>query len=486
MKKNNDKEIKKAFKTECRAYLIMLGINDLRAYAREIGVSRPTTKNKIDLIDDIVAVLTGELAPIAISNLGAPVKNARVDDRILEKIAQLKKDYFITNERKRSVGLSFYSGEWKDENKGKLSSSTAVGQIHLFEDSYYVLPLSCDKKSEMIFIDEQFIESLELRVGDVITFFARMIPGDELSVEEIVTVNDKRITAPLRRPDFEKAPVVVSSQTIRLYEGENTPTSLKFLDWLMPLSKGKRGCVVSSPKAGKTQILLDIAKTLISRKDDVEVYALLLEQPPEIVQQFQRLIPNANLLCAGHDEDIDRYVLFADFLLNRAKRKAEEGKDILFIVDSFTTLARAHNAAEETAGGKLLPNGLDANTVNYIKKYLGAARCLENFGSLTLLGAVNVAGGDPFDDGVRTILSAQANFELCLDEGLSKRHIYPAVNLLASYASDYALVLTQEQKEIDSLIRSALLNKLDNATLIRLIEKSGTYEEFAKEVKKYL
>ncbi len=337
MKKTTDKYTKE-FKLECRSYLFSLGISDLRAYGREIGVARPTTKNKEDLIEDIVCILSGELDPITISNQGAPVKNNHVDERIPAKIKEIKKAYFY-NKNKESLKegelLYFYEPTVVSSVDAHFSKTLRTGQIVSFEEGYYVVDLQYKRKSEMIFLNEELMESFGLREGDKVSFYARAVSENEMVVEEIVNVNDVRATAFIRRPNFDELSFEISSARICLFDGKNytTPT-LKYIEWLLPLSKGKRGCIIAPPKAGKSKLLLQVAEAASVLNPNVEVYALLLEQTPEAIQAFENKILKERLLYTTYDDDSDKNVHLANFMLNRLKRRAEQGKDVLLIIDS--------------------------------------------------------------------------------------------------------------------------------------------------------
>ncbi len=482
MKKTNKL---KEFQLACKGYLFSLGINDLRAYGREIGVARPTTKNKDDLIAEIVAILSGELAPIAISNQGAPVKNNRVDDRILAKIAEIRKTYAIDEIGRDEKPLIFFQPSSSNAENGWVSKTEKIGQIHFFEDGYYAISSQCNQKGEMFFIDDSYIKEFDLREGDIIEFFARKIPGDEVVVDEILTVNGIHATASIRRADFNTAPIYPSKERIRLFDEKNfTAPILKYLEWLMPLSRGKRGCIIAPPKAGKSRVLLQVAQAASVLNPDVEVYALLLEQSPEIIYEYKNKILEERLFYTTYEDSAEKNVLLANFLLNRLKRRAESGKNILLIVDSFSVLARSFNDMEETMGGRILSCGLNQETVRYLRKYFGAARCLEYFGSISILGGVNQSTGNPFDEAVCAEISAQANYEIRLDGELAKKRIYPAVDVLQSSIKDYDVLQDKREEELDAYLRGKILPKIGIEELLHIISRASSYQDFLCEIEK--
>lgn len=489
MRKTNDKSANplKEFQLECKAYLFTLGIGDLRAYGREIGVARPTTKNKDDLIEDIVSILSGKLAPITVSKLGAPIKNDHVDERIPAKIKEIKRAHSFTapKEPLEEEAIRFNAPIEERIINRNISNTSAVGQIVAFEEGYYVVPLNYNKKSEMVLVDDDFIKTLELREGDIVEFYARLLPGEEMIVDHISKVNHQPIATSIRRPNFEDTPIATSIKRIRLFDEKRyIATSLKYLEWLLPLTMGKRGCIIAPHKAGKTKLLLQIAEAASVLNPELEVYVLLLEQSPETIEAFKNKVLEERVFYTTYDDDSDRNVLLADFLLNRLKRKAESGKDVLLIVDSLSILVRAYNDMEEAVMGKTLSNGLREKTVRYLRKYFGSARCLKNFGSIAILGGVNQGTENPWEDAVCAEISSLANYEIRLSGDLARKHIFPAIDFGDSTVRDYEILQSAEEQKIDRLIRGMLLPNAGAEGLLELLVNSSNYQDFIAQLSK--
>ncbi len=483
------------YKEDCKRYLRTLGINDLRNYSREIGVAVPTKKTKEVQIEEIVAILCGELAPILKSNRGAPIKNDTVDPRILEKMSQIKEEYEESEEDEAlfiEEPIYNYKQRLKEFREKRLdvwkledpeyaariayfSDRIYRGQFQIFNEVGHLLPLdSRERPAERIIVPPELVKRRDLREGDIVS--CRAGKGEKaLVVAQILTVNgmgEKRERVP-----FDEALACYPSEKISFSkDGKNDSATLKYLDWLLPIAKGQRACVISAPKAGKSTTLYQIATTASDLNNDLHTFVLLLDQSPELIGQFSRTVPMDDLVYTTYEDEADRHVFAAEFILQRAKRYVEYGRHVLLVVDSLSKLAHAYNETEESAGGKTLAGGLERNTLRYIKRYLGSARCIEGGGSLTIVGGVSSSTGDPADELICNELISISNWELRLDESLAAKRVFPALNHLASCAS-------LQNGETDALLREELLKKYGNEWLIRTLSNARSLEEFEKIMK---
>ncbi len=485
----------KQFRNACKLYLTSLSIGALRSYGRSIGVARPTDKKKEDLIEAIIGVFTGELLPIPISKHGAPVKNDRVDERIPLRMEALKAEFFTNDVMIEVPEFDFqkeYAAMMENQKplrlndpkveEEKTSKAVLRGQVCCVEGSYFLLPLDCDEEAERVFLPTETVSLRGIREGDILSYYARKNSTDgTLIVDNVITMNDLWADEPPVRPHFDDCLGATPNVRIRLYSKDKyVGTSLKFIDWLMPVVKGQRGCIISSPKAGKTHLLLEIAKAANALNGSLETFVLLVDQSPETVGQFRRFIGEKQLFYTTYMDDPERQVFVADFLLQRAKRMAESGKDVLILLDSLTALAHAFNDTEASMGGKTLSCGLEIKTVRYIKKYFGAAKCLEKGGSLTILGTVTTDTGNPFDDVVAAEFSSQANYEIRLDNGFAMRRIYPAIDFVATRAKGSEVYKEEWEEEFDFFLRNEALAKLGGEKLLSLLSQAKSYDELIK------
>lgn len=489
----NGEELAK-FKSSCKDYLASLGITDLRAYGRDVGVERPTTKKKEELVEEITAILAGELSSIDRSTRGAPVKNDFVDPRIPERIEEIKRTCFTATENyaesdEDDTGFDFQAElkRVKEKNYGRLvlespdrphDGQIRRGQYEKINGVDWLLPLdSRDQRSERIVVPPELVEKHALREGDTVSCYARR--GQKFLVAaRIVTVNELRDGR--ERVWFDEAPAGYPCGRIRFGDDpKNDSATLKYLDWLMPFGRGQRACVLSAPKAGKSTMLYQIAARASEVNPDLLTLVLLVDQSPEQITRFSRVVPLDNLVYTTYEDEAEKQVFTAEFILKRAKRYAEYGRDVLLVVDSLSALARAYNETEDSAGGKVLAGGLESKTLHYIKRYFGAARRLENGGSLTIVGAVNSATGNPADDLISAELSSVANLEIRLSDSLAFRRVYPALDHLHSHVSSEGA-----EMEIDSVLRGKLLPANGDEWLVKLLTSACSFEEFSAKIKK--
>jgi transcription termination factor Rho len=197
-----------------------------------------------------------------------------------------------------------------------------------------------------------------------------------------------------------------------------------------PIGKGQRGLIVAQPKTGKTMLLKDIANAIATNHPDVYMIILLIDERPEEVTDMARSV-DAEVIASTFDEPAERHVKIADIVLNKAKRMVECGHDVVILLDSITRLARAYNTVQP-ASGKVLSGGVDANALQKPKRFFGAARNIENGGSLTILATALTETGSKMDDVIFEEFKGTGNMELQLDRKLSNKRIYPAVDIIAS------------------------------------------------------
>jgi transcription termination factor Rho len=261
---------------------------------------------------------------------------------------------------------------------------------------------------------------------------------------------------------------------------DKVPVAAKAIVWILPLLKGQRACIRSLPKAGKTHLIYDLAMGAHGQKD-LRSFVLLLDQTPETVSRFRKLLPYTELIYTTYETDCDKQVYAAEFLLKRAKRYVESGYDVLLIVDSLNALARAYNETNESVGGKVLAGGLESKTVHYLKKYFGTSRCLEDGGSLTMLCALAEDTGNPADDIIASEVLSLSNYEIALNEKLAQRRVYPSIDYKKS-RSDFE-INQDKQKENKKFI----VEKFHGAgeeILNAILANAETIDAFNENLKK--
>lgn len=482
-------ELKQAY-TE---YLSTLSIGSLRSVGRHVGVNQSTLKKKGALVKDIVEILIGNVPPAAKTNRGAPVKDAYIDPKIFSKLDEIKFLYLsgITEDdteanipeaaEKQEVAdnvIDFRSPEYEPQ-QGYFEQEVYTGQLETINGVSSLFPLNGrDASVEKIIVTVSEIKKHDLRDGDIVVCHAEkrhaaLVATEILSVNSLPVGEDKRSR-------FELSEVCYPDQRISFYSEKSNSSALKYIDWLIPLGKGQRGVVTSSPKAGKTMLLKEVAKAVSEEHPDIRLLVLLTEQSPEAVGELKKIVPKADFIYTTYDDEAETHVFAADFLLKRAKRFAEMGMDVLMLVDSLTALAHAYNETEESSGGKTLSCGLESKTLHYIKKFFGSARCLAQGGSLAILGTLSVDTGNPMDDILAGELLGAANSEIRLSDMLVAKNVFPAIDVAHSQTKRSDLLLTPEELKCETFIRNRYLSTFEAEDLAQLIEKSTSSAQLYK------
>ena len=308
-----------------------------------------------------------------------------------------------------------------------------------------------------IYVSSGQIKSNGLKPGDTVKGFIRPPrPGEKYfalqSVESINGLSPEKIK---HRIPFDYLKPLFPEEKLNLsMEGENNVLSTRVMDLFTPIGKGQRGMIVAQPKTGKTSILKDVANAIAKNHPEVYLMVLLIDERPEEVTDMERSV-RAEVLASTFDEPADRHVKVSTIALEKAKRLVESGMDVVILLDSITRLARAHNTVSP-ASGKVLSGGVEANALHKPKKFFGAARNIENGGSLTILATALIETGSKMDEVIFEEFKGTGNMELQLDRRLSNRRIYPAIDLVASSTRREDLLLGKEQLQRMWILRNHL------------------------------
>ena len=259
----------------------------------------------------------------------------------------------------------------------------------------------------------------------------------------------------------------------------NDPISVRVVDLFSPIGKGQRGLIVAQPKTGKTMLLKDIANAIAWNNPEVYMIVLLIDERPEEVTDMQRSV-DAEVIASTFDEPAERHVKIAEIVLSKAKRMVECGHDVVILLDSITRLARAYNTVQP-ASGKVLSGGVDANALQKPKRFFGAARNIENGGSLTIIATALTETGSKMDDVIFEEFKGTGNMELQLDRRLSNKRIYPAVDIISSSTRKDDLLQSKEAVNRLWILRKYLsdMNSLEAMEFVKdRLEKTYDNEEF--------
>lgn len=340
-----------------------------------------------------------------------------------------------------------------------------------------------------IYVAPAQIRRFNLKTGDKIKGICRNPnEGDKFgALLYVVTVNGDEPGAAIKRPDFDSLTPIFPNQRFTLEDGRDL--SLRLIDLVAPIGKGQRGLIVAPPKAGKTVLLKKMANSIEKNYPDVEMIVLLVDERPEEVTDMKRSLKgNGEVIYSTFDELPQHHVKVAEMVLARAQRLAEHGKDVVILMDSITRLARAYNLVVP-ASGKTLSGGFDPGALHKPKKFFGAARKLEEGGSITILATALVETGSRMDDLIFEEFKGTGNMELHLDRKLSEKRIFPAINLSKSGTRREDLLMRQDELEAIWYMRRALGNR-DNQEVTEMIldnlahtKDNKTFIEVIKKIK---
>ena len=340
---------------------------------------------------------------------------------------------------------------------------------------------------EDIYVSLSQVRRFALRKGDTVTGKVRRPKDTEkyFALLDPESVNGLDVEAARVRPNFDKLTPLFPDERFRL---ENGPLEVaqRIIDMIAPIGKGQRGMVVSPPKAGKTTILKQIANGILASSPETHVIILLVDERPEEVTDWQRTVEAAEVVYSTFDKPADQHIQVTELVLERARRLAEMGQDVAILLDSVTRLARAYNLAAP-ASGKILSGGVDSTALYPPKRFFGAARNLEEGGSLTIIASALVETGSRMDEVIFEEFKGTGNMELRLDRSLAEKRLFPAINVDASGTRKEELLMPVEELALVVKLRRVLHALEPGAALELLTDKiraTKSNEQFLKEIAK--
>ena len=337
------------------------------------------------------------------------------------------------------------------------------------------------KSSDDAFVPAYLIRSARLRTGDVIEGSLRPSRGGDkrAGLAKITTVNGLDPEQARNRPKFGDLTPVYPNEPLRMEHGKDSITG-RAIDIVSPIGKGQRGLIVSPPKAGKTTILKKICQSISINNPEVHLICLLVDERPEEVTDMQRSI-KGEVVASTFDMPADNHTRVAELVIERAKRIVELGGDVVVVLDSITRLARAYNLAAP-ASGRILSGGVDSAALYPPKRFLGAARNIENGGSLTILASALIDTGSKMDEVIFEEFKGTGNMELKLDRDLADRRIFPAIDPVASGTRNEDLLVDEQMRPFVFGLRRILagMNNTERAaaSFIKGLKGTNTNQEF--------
>lgn len=516
-------------------------IFEMRALAKEVGISAPTKMNKAELVDMVFKITNGEIEPPQAPRRGRPKKYGDATEQttsekpqIAQNLAQpeqiltpspakveaigeisLPKGFerpkyqptrqFAQQNQKQYSNNGFNQNNYgqkqnnfRNQNQNQVQRDNAIaerkdgeeneqireGYLEINPDGYGFLRVKNGEFNEMdAYVSAMKIKQYGLRRGDYVTSLCKKVQeGRPSAVVSVTTINGIESDKVGKRPNFDDLVPIYPDERIRL-EVAPREFATRCIDLVSPIGKGQRGIIVSPPKAGKTTLLKMIASSIATNYPDIELKVLLIDERPEEVTDMQRSI-KGEVVYSTFDELPEHHTKTAEMLLERAKRLVEMGKDVVILLDSLTRLARAYNLTIPPTG-RTLSGGIDPGALHSPKRFFGSARNIENGGSLTIIATALVDTGSRMDDVIFEEFKGTGNMEIHLDRRLSEKRIFPAIDLAKSGTRKEELLLTPSELEGTWGIRK-LLSNADNAeateNLINMIVKTSSNKEFIDQL----
>ncbi|WP_404814259.1 transcription termination factor Rho [Clostridium algidicarnis] len=472
---------------------------ELRKKAKELDIKNISKFKKSELIEEIKKVLP---LPVSMQKNGmvlqekiAPkIKEEVLTDKNEIKEEPVKNNVLINNEEKRPDNITVDKAE--EENKRERlktminDSQSARGVLEVNENNNFGFLRGKNylTSTDDIYVSPSQIRRFNLRTGDEVEGKVR-IPKDGEKFKALLyveRVNGENPEKAVGRKSFERLVPVYPDQRLRLETHHDNNLSSRLMDIISPIGKGQRGMIVAPPKAGKTTLLKKIAQNISYNYPEIKLIVVLIDERPEEVTDMQRSI-NGEVIYSTFDEEPDHHTKVAQMVLERAKRMVEQGQDVVILLDSITRLARAYNLTVNPSG-RTLSGGLDPGALIMPKKFFGAARNIEEGGSLTILATALVETGSRMDDMIFEEFKGTGNMEVHLDRKLQERRIFPAIDIYRSGTRKEDLLLTEDEKDVAYNIRKVMYREGNIETitgnLISLLSRTKNNKELLQMIKK--
>ena len=370
------------------------------------------------------------------------------------------------------------------------SGITANGILEVMQEGYGFIRCANYLPGENdVYVSPSQIRRFRLKTGDIICGNTRIKTQSEKfsALLYITTINGYPPSVAAKRKNFEDLTPIFPNERLRL-ETNRSGLAMRIVDLVSPIGKGQRGMIVSPPKAGKTTLLKEVAKSVKQNNPEMHLIILLIDERPEEVTDIKEAIEgdNVEVIYSTFDEQPERHKRVSEMVVERAKRLVEHGKDVMILLDSITRLARAYNLTVPPSG-RTLSGGLDPAALHMPKRFFGAARNMREGGSLTILATALVDTGSKMDDVVYEEFKGTGNMELVLDRKLSERRVFPALDITKSSTRREDLLLDPEEQEAVNIMRRAINGmKTDEAVenILNMFAHTRNNYEYVQQVRK--
>ena len=466
--------------------------NDNIVITKKNDVKSEKIVEKIEIQEDKKTIPQEALIPIEVPKPANEPKTQVKENNGEKKKKEITiKEKTDTKEEVKNVNEGNIENGEKIEEKPKEKYSfqyegfvSSEGVLEIMPDGYGFLRSSDYhylSSPDDIYVSQSQIKLFGLKTGDTIKGSIRPPKNGEkyFPLIKVELINGKTPENIRDRIPFDHLTPLFPEEKFNLTGHKNSNLSSRIIDMFTPIGKGQRGLIVAQPKTGKTVLLKDVANAIANNHPEAYLIVLLIDERPEEVTDMQRSV-NAEVIASTFDEPADRHVKIANIVLEKAKRLTECGHDVVILLDSITRLARAYNTVSP-ASGKVLSGGVEANALQKPKRFFGAARNIENGGSLTIISTALTETGSRMDEVIFEEFKGTGNMELQLDRKLSNKRIYPAIDIVASSTRREDLLLKKENLQRIWILRNHLadMNALEAMEFLRdKMKYTDSNEEF--------
>ncbi len=454
-----------------------LTLAELRQAAKALGLVSVTGFKKAELaqlLTDAEAKKKEKLAEVEVV-VAAPLE-------LVEE--ELEEEFNVTEE----IGTETISPRKKVDFEGLDSGQRAYGILEVLPDGFgFIRSDNYMPGDSDVYVSPSQIRRFNLKTGDMVNGNIRVPKENEKfrALLYVQSINGDTPANAIRRPNFEDLTPIFPNERLRL-ETVASDYSTRLIDFIAPIGRGQRGMIVSPPKAGKTTLLKKVANALTTNYPEVHLLVLLIDERPEEVTDIRRSIvgKNVEVIHSTFDELPEHHKRVSEMVLARAKRMVEQKKDLVILLDSITRLARAYNLIIPPSG-RTLSGGLDPAALHMPKKFFGAARNIEEGGSLTILATALVETGSKMDDVIFEEFKGTGNMELVLDRKLSEKRIFPAIDVTKSGTRREDLLYDKEELEAVTKLRKVSSNMRSEDvidSMLKIFVKTETNKEYIKKL----